>query len=232
MSSVDHSWGPTGPDHLSGCLEAQHREQHRDLYPFSPHPQPPSPGALPQSPALSQPARPGRRPPPTPPPALIRGKPTEFKGHEEQPTWTGDRSRTTLPRIPGASQKGNVVSARRGSAPPAAAETAREQEGGEGWGERITSGEEGCVRGARGESGAGGEDGMYFAFCKNHSRHYHGPVLGSGLQLQPIPPKPCVFQKLRSKPVDSPLELDLSALCLGKGVTCFLLVNFSKNLCI
>lgn len=40
------------------------------------------------------------------------------------------RSRTTLPRIPRVSKKGNVVYARRGSTPPAAAERGKNRERG------------------------------------------------------------------------------------------------------
>lgn len=59
------------------------------------------------------------------------------------------RSRTTLPRIPRVSKKGNVVYARRGSTPPAAAERGKNRERG------ITRGEGALSAGARVESRAG-----------------------------------------------------------------------------
>lgn len=73
---------------------------------------------------------PGRCNPP--PRALSPGKPAQFKGHKQLPTWTLGRSRTTLPRILVASQRGNVVCARGGSAPQEAA--ARERGGQRGRG--------------------------------------------------------------------------------------------------
>lgn len=152
MKLVQHlsQLGLNRPDHLSACQEAQSQA------PFPqtslPHPKLPSPGASRDPCPVSTPARPHLGQEHQDGATLLPRQAAQFKG-QRSPPWTRDRTRTTLPRIPGAGQKGNVVYARRGSAPH---KLQRGREGGDG--ERISRGRAGCVRGARVESWAGGEE--------------------------------------------------------------------------